>query len=101
VVLTSIGDAVIATGDLGRVSFLNPVAESMTGWPRDEAVGRPLDEIFRIIKEHDRSPVESPVARVLREGLVVGLANHTVLIGRDGTERPIADPDELIRKIEG
>jgi PAS domain S-box-containing protein len=100
VVLTSIGDALIATDDQGSVSFLNPVAESMTGWPRAEAVSRQLDEVFRIINEHDRGPVESPVARVLREGLVVGLANHTVLIGRDGTERPIDDSGAPIRDAD-
>ena len=101
VVLSSIGDAVIATDCQGQVTFLNPVAETMTGWGRDDAVGRPLDEIFRIINEEHRGPVSSPVARVLREGIIVGLANHTVLIGRDGTERPIDDCAAPIRDREG
>jgi PAS domain S-box-containing protein len=73
----------------------------MTGWTRAEAVGRPLDEVFRIINEEHRGPVESPVARVLREGVVVGLANHTVLIARDGTERPIDDSGAPIRDANG
>jgi PAS domain S-box-containing protein len=100
VVLSSIGDAVIATDERGRVSFLNPVAEFMTGWGHDEAVGRPLDEIFRIINEEHRGTVESPVARVLREGITVGLANHTVLIARDGSERPIDDCAAPIRDAD-
>jgi PAS domain S-box-containing protein len=98
VVLASIGDAVIATDTAGRVVLLNPVAEAMTGWPQAEAVGRPLDGIFRIINEEHRGAVESPVARVLREGTVQGLANHTVLIARDGTERAIDDCAAPIRE---
>ncbi len=100
VVLSSIGDAVIATDDQGRISFLNPVAEKMTGWPRVEAVGHPLEEVFHIINEEHRGPVENPVARVLREGITVGLANHTVLIARDGTERPIDDCAAPIRDAD-
>ncbi len=100
VVLSSIGDAVIATDDQGRVAFLNPVAEQMTGWPRAEAVGRPLEQVFRIINEKHRGPVENPVARVLREGITVGMANHTVLIARDGTEHPIDDCAAPIRDAE-
>ncbi len=100
VVLSSIGDAVIATDDQGRVAFLNPVAEQMTGWPHAEAVARPLEEVFHIINEDHRGPVENPVARVLREGITVGLANHTVLIARDGTERPIDDCAAPIRDAE-
>ena len=67
------------------------VAESLTGWTGAEASGRPLGEVFRIISEASRLPVESPVEKALREGQVVGLANHTLLIARDGTERPIDD----------
>jgi PAS domain S-box-containing protein len=100
VVLSSIGDSVIATDDQGRVAFLNPVAEFMTGWAQRDAAGRPLDEVFRIINEEHRGTVESPVARVLREGTVVGLANHTVLIARDGTERPIDDTASPIRDAD-
>jgi PAS domain S-box-containing protein len=86
-VLTSIGDAVIATDAQGRVTFINPVARILTGWGA-EAVGQPLEEIFRLVIEDTGAPVENPVERVLREG-VLGLASHTVLIARDGTQRPI------------
>ena len=97
VVLSSIGDAVIATDASGRVTFLNPVAERMTGWRHEDAVGRPLPQVFRIVNEEHGGPVENPVDKVLREGTVVGLANHTVLIARDGTRRPIDDCAAPIR----
>lgn len=87
----SIGDAVIATDDKGRVVRMNRVAEQFTGWPEEEAKGRPLDEVFRIINEYTRNPVENPVDKVLATGVIVGLANHTALIARDGSEMPIAD----------
>lgn len=99
--LTSIGDAVIATDEKGRVKFLNPVASELTGWPAAEAAGRPLDEVFHIISEADRSLSESPVTVVLREGRVVGLANHTLLIRRDGVETPIEDSGAPIIGTEG
>jgi PAS domain S-box-containing protein len=89
--LTSIGDGVVATDAVGRVTFLNPVAEQLTGWKLDEAVGRPLTEIFRIINEETRQIVENPVEKVLATGRIVGLANSTVLIARDGCEYPIDD----------
>lgn len=89
--LYGIGDGVIATDAQGRVTRLNPVAERLTGYGEAEAVGRPLDEVFRIINETTREIVQSPVGRVLAEGVVVGLANHTILLGRDGQECPIAD----------
>jgi PAS domain S-box-containing protein len=101
VTLASIGDAVIATDAAGRVTMLNPVAEVLTGWTQEEARDRPLDEVFRIINEDTRRPVETPVARVLREGAVVGLANHSALIARDGSERPIADSGAPIRDDRG
>ena len=91
VTLASIGDAVIATDTQARVAFLNPAAEALTGWPRAEAVGRPLTEVFHIINEQTRQPVEDPAAKVLRLGTVVGLANHTALLTRDGREMPIDD----------
>jgi len=91
VTLLSIGDAVIATDPLGRVVLMNPVAESLCGWDLAEARGRPLAEVFAIVHEQTRAPAEDPVARVLREGKVVGLANHTALIDRGGAERPIED----------
>lgn len=99
-VLTSIGDAVIATDAQGRVSFTNQVARSLTGWGEDEAKGRPLADVFTIVSEDDHRPVETPVARVIREGVVVGLANHTALIARGGTERPIADSAAPIKDHE-
>jgi PAS domain S-box-containing protein len=89
--LHSVGDAVIATDDQGRVSLMNPVAEALTGWSQAAAAGRPLGEVFRIVNEHTGESVESPTAKVLREGAVVGLANHTLLIRRDGTHTPIED----------
>jgi len=99
--LESIGDAVIATDSRGRVEFMNPVAERLTGWSTDEARGRSCDDVFRIVNETTREVVESPVARVLRLGTVVGLANSTVLIAADGTERPIDDSGAPIRLGDG
>ncbi len=89
--LKSIGDAVIATDAEGRINFLNPIAEELTQWSLAEANGRPLSEIFRIVNENTRQVVDSPVDKVLREGKIVGLANHTVLIGRHGREVAIDD----------
>jgi PAS domain S-box-containing protein len=97
VTLGSIGDAVITTDVRGRVAYLNAVAESLTGWVQAEARDRPLDEVFRIVNEQTREPVESPAERTLREGIVVGLANHTLLIRKDGAERPIDDSAAPIR----
>jgi PAS domain S-box-containing protein len=91
ITLASIGDAVISTDAEGRVTYLNGVAESLTGWTQAEAEGRPLPDIFHIVDEHTRQPVENPALRALREGVVVGLANHSILISRDGTERPVDD----------
>ncbi len=97
VTLRSIGDAVIATDVDGRVSLMNKVAEQLTGVPFAEARGRPLSGVFDIINEDTRQPFESPVEKVLSSGLVVGLANHTVLISKDGREIPIADSGAPIR----
>jgi len=91
VTLSSIGDAVIAADPAGQVMFLNTEAERLTGWTLGEAKGRNLDEVFRIVTETTRLPAESPVQKVLATGLVVGLANHSLLIARDGSERPIDD----------
>jgi two-component system, chemotaxis family, sensor kinase Cph1 len=99
--LASIGDGVVATDSQGRVQFMNPIAERLTGWSQMEAAGRPLDEVFRIVNEFSRGSVENPVAKVLREGVVVGLANHTILIARDGVERPIDDSGAPIRDTSG
>jgi PAS domain S-box-containing protein len=89
--LRSIGDAVITTDVASRVQFLNAIAEGLTGWSNTAAEGRPLPEVFRIVNESTRQTVEDPASRVLREGLVAGPANHTVLISRDGRETPIDD----------
>ena len=97
VTLSSIGDAVIATDPLGRVTFMNPVAQALTGWAQEDAAGRLVSEVFQIINETSRAPVDDPVAKVLRDGRVVGLANHTLLIARDGTEWPIDDSAAPIR----
>jgi PAS domain S-box-containing protein len=101
VTLKSIGDAVLTTDAQGRVTSLNPVAESLTGWTNAEATGKSLESVFLIVNEDTRQPVENPVTRALREGVVVGLANHTVLIARDGTERPIDDSGAPIRNAQG
>jgi two-component system, cell cycle sensor histidine kinase and response regulator CckA len=99
--LESIGDGLIATDATGRIIRANPVACALTGYPAAEALGRNLGDIFRIVNETTREPVESPVEKVLREGMVVGLANHAVLIARDGSERPIADSGAPIRDRSG
>src|SRR5919204_6369306 len=98
--LTSIGDAVIVTDAGGRVTLMNRVAQALTGWD-DGAVGRPLGEVFHIVNEQTRQPVESPVTKVIREGVVVGLGNHTALVARDGTEVPIDDSGAPIRNAGG
>lgn len=99
--IRSIGDGVIATDDRGRVTLMNPLAERLTGWTETEALGRDATEIFRIVDERTRQPVESPITRVLREGLVSGLANHTVLIARGGADVAIADSGAPIRDAAG
>jgi PAS domain S-box-containing protein len=99
--LSSIGDAVMVTDERGRVTFINPVAQKLTHWTQEEATGQPVTEIFRIVNETTRNTVESPVARVLREGTIVGLANHTVLLARDGREVPIDDSGAPIRDHRG
>lgn len=100
-VLSSIGDGVIITDEHGRVRFLNPRAEELTGWSLAEAHQRPLTEIFPIFNEETRQPVENPVERVLREGRIVGLANHTVLRRRTGEELAIDDSGAPIRDASG
>ncbi|MDP2274786.1 MAG: PAS domain S-box protein [Archangium sp.] len=99
--LSSIGDAVIATDTLARVVRINPVAAALTGWAESEALGRPLAEVFHIISEDTRQRVEHPAAIVLRDGVTVGLANHTLLVSKDGQERPIADSGAPIRASDG
>ncbi|MCA9430104.1 MAG: PAS domain S-box protein [Candidatus Omnitrophica bacterium] len=99
--LMSVGDGVIATDANGAIEFLNPVAEALTGWTQKEGRQKPLEEVFRIVNEETREIVENPVRRVVREGNVVGLANHTLLIDRGGEEHPIADSGAPIRNEEG
>lgn len=101
VTISSIGDAVIATDLEGRISFINPTAETLTGWTLAEATGRPLSEIFRIVNETSRETVESPFDAIKRDGVTVGLANHTILIGKDGREVPIDDSGAPIRNAAG
>jgi PAS domain S-box-containing protein len=101
VTLQSIGDAVIATDPQGHVTFLNAVAEGLTGWTTDDARGRPLDDVFVIVNQETRAAVENPALRALREGTIVGLANHTVLVRRGGEERPIDDSAAPIRDESG
>jgi PAS domain S-box-containing protein len=101
VTVASIGDAVITTDTHGRVTSLNTVAETLTGWTRHDAIGQPLESIFHIVNEATRQPVDNPALRALREGAVVGLANHTTLIARDGVERSIDDSAAPIKAEDG
>lgn len=97
VTLGSIGDAVIVTDLESRITFLNHIAQQLTGWSADEAIGQPCATVFNIISEENRQVQESPVDKVLRLGVVVGLANHTLLIRKDGSEIPIDDSGAPIR----
>lgn len=101
VTLQSIGDAVIVTDAASRVRMLNPVAEALTGWSSADAAGTDLVQLFNIVNEHTREPVENPATRAQRDGVVVGLANHTLLIARDGTARAIDDSAAPIRLPDG
>ena len=101
VALRSIGDGVITTDTGGNVTYINGVAESLTGWSHEEALGQPLERVFQIVNEITRLPVGNPVTRALHEGVVVGLANHTILIKKDGTECPIDDSAAPIRNEAG
>ncbi len=101
VTLQSIGDAVITTDGKGHIVWLNPVAERMTGWPTEEARGRPLKQVFHIVHAETRQPTESPVDSCLSQAKVVGLAKHTVLISRDGDEFGIEDSAAPIRNDRG
>src|SRR5919109_3131336 len=101
VTLSSIGDAVIATDTSGAVTFLNPVAQDLTGWKSEDAAGRPVTQVFRIVNEQTRATVANPALRAMKEGAIFGLANHTLLIARDKTERVIDDSGAPIRDAEG
>jgi PAS domain S-box-containing protein len=101
VTLSSIGDAVLTTDDAGRVTFLNSVAERLCGWRREEALGLPVEQVTVLVNEDTREPAPNPVTRCREEGRVVGLANHTLLISRDGLEIAIDDSAAPIRDREG
>lgn len=101
ITLRSIGDAVITTDTDGCITYINGVGEALTGWSLQDALRQPLDRVFHIVNEVTRLPVENPARRALREGVVVGLANHTILIKKDGTECPIDDSAAPIRNEEG
>jgi PAS domain S-box-containing protein len=99
--LASIGDGVIATDVDGRITFMNAVAEGLTGWTHREASQKPATEVFTVINEQTREAADNPVSKVLREGNIVGLANHTVLIRKDGTEVAIDDSGAPIKDKDG
>ncbi len=99
--LSSIGDSVIATDVSGAVTFMNAVAEELTGWTLSEVLGKPLKEVFHIINEETRMEVESPVAKVLEKGMIVGLANHTILVRKDGSQVPLDDSGAPIKDEGG
>src|SRR5438093_255647 len=87
----TVGDSTVGFATLGSTTYLSPVAVSLTGWTQEDAAGILLELVFKIINEETRQTVENPATRALREGLVMGLANHTLLIAKDGTERAIDD----------
>ena len=101
VTLSSIGDAVITTDVNGHVRLLNPIAEILTGWTQDEARGLPLDEVFYIVNQSTRKPIENPAYRAISEGVIIGLSNHSVLISRDNKEYSIEDSAAPIRDSAG
>jgi PAS domain S-box-containing protein len=101
VTLASIGDAVIVTDGAGRITFLNGVAEKLTGWTMAEAAGQPHAAVFRILSEDTQTPAPDPVDGVLRDGVVVGPANHTLLVGRNGAQTPIDHIGAPIRETDG
>src|SRR5207342_1659460 len=97
VTLQSIGDAVITADSEGRIEYLNPVAEEITGWDQASAAGRPASEVVRLVTENGRQPLDNPIERCLREGRVVEMLEHTVLINRGGVEISIQDSAAPIR----
>jgi len=101
VTLASIGDGTIATDAEGRVTFMNGLAESLTGWSQAQAIGQLLPDVFHIVNEYTRQTAENPTLRALKEGIIVGQANHTILIAKDGTERLIDDSASPIRDESG
>jgi PAS domain S-box-containing protein len=100
ITLNSIGDGVIATDVNGKIVFINPVGAELTGWTVETALGKKIDEVFKIVNEVTRQPVSIPILEALERGVVVGLANHTILISKDGTQRPILDSGAPIRDTD-
>ncbi len=101
VTLYSIGDGIIVSDPAGKVKNMNPVAETMTGWKEKEAKGKKIEEVFHIVNETDRSEIENPVEKVIRERKIVGLANHTLLLSKSGGEIPISDSGAPIKDKDG
>jgi PAS domain S-box-containing protein len=99
--LASVGDGVIATDMVGKIIFMNPVAEALTGWTLQESANKPIAEVFNIINEQTREKVDNPVAKVIEKGIIVGLANHTILIRKDGAEFAIGDSGAPIKTDGG
>jgi PAS domain S-box-containing protein len=99
--LASIGDGVITCDSEGRIQMMNPVACELTGWSQSEAMGRPLEDVFRIVKDTTREPLETPVTKVMRLNSIVGLGDHAALIRKDGTELLVADSGAPIRDQTG
>ena len=99
--LARIGDAVIATDLQGRITFLSPVAEQLTGWSFDESKGQLIDTVFQMVREDSRTVVENPIVRALHDGSIVGLTNHTILLSRAGTEKPIEDMAAPLHDVAG
>ncbi len=100
-ILSSIGDAVITTDTEGHILFINPAAEALTGWKKDEAIGKAIEEVFNIVNEDTGEVVENPIAKVLKDGMIVGLANHTELITKSGSRVPIDDSGAPIKDEKG
>jgi len=101
ITLRSIGDAVIATDKNGKVKFMNPVAEKLTGWEQSKAKGKPVNRVFCIVNEKTRERIDNPVVKVLKVGTIIGLANHTLLISKNGKEIPISDSGAPITNLLG
>lgn len=99
--LKSIGDGVVATDQDGRIKFMNPVAEALTGWKQEEALGKSLVEVFRLVSASTRQPLDNPVNRVLMQGAVVGLSTGAILLSRDGRETPVYDSTAPIKDDDG
>ena len=99
--LLSVGDGIISTDKNGKVLIINPITEQLTGWTKDEAIGNPIEEVFCIVDEYTRERCENPVQKVLETGNIIELDNHTMLISKDGIERPIEDSAAPIKDEEG